>query len=352
MLCLFYHYLWVGGYLVIGGGAHASIFLIGDHLYQETMNRFFEEVLNHRDIVIGHLIWATRTLGLHRFSLYIHNDTLQALGRPEDMLHDTASLQFKPIFARLLQTGPLLLSMVIEMLDSKLLRITQELGTADFLVHHIHAFTIHAALLIFTKGILYARNTRLVSEKLDLGFRYACDGPGRGGTCQISPWDHIYLIVFWMYNAFSVVFFHYFWKMQSDVWGIYKTKMRNIMHITGIGDYSINSRTINGWLSNFLWSQAAQVIQSYGTNLSGYGFIFIGAHFLWAFSLMFLYSGRGYWQELIESILWAHHKFKLMPLIQPRALSIAQGRAVGFIHYTHGAVACSWAFFISKVTAI
>ena len=63
---------------------------------------------------------------------------------------------------------------------------------------------------------------------------------------------------------------------------------------------------------------------------------------------MFLYSGRGYWQELIESILWAHHKFKLMPLLQPRALSIAQGRAVGFIHYTHGGVACSWAFFISK----
>ena len=112
MLCLFYHYLWVGGYLVIGGGAHASIFLIGDHL--ETMNRLrlqgFEEVLNHRDIFIGHLIWVTRTLGLHSFRLYIHNDTLQALGRPEDMLHDTASLQFKPIFARLLQTGPLLLS--------------------------------------------------------------------------------------------------------------------------------------------------------------------------------------------------------------------------------------------------
>ena len=155
MLCLFYHYIWVGGYLVIGGGAHASIFLIGDHL--ETMNRLrlqgFEEVLNHRDIFIGHLIWVTRTLGLHSFRLYIHNDTLQALGRPEDMLHDTASLQFKPIFARLLQTGPLLLSISIEMLDSKLLRITQELGTADFLVHHIHAFTIHAALLTFTKGI-------------------------------------------------------------------------------------------------------------------------------------------------------------------------------------------------------
>lgn len=48
---------------------------------------------------------------------------------------------------------------------------------------------------------------------------------------------------------------------------------------------------------------------------------------------MFLYSGRGYWQELIESILWAHHKLKILPHIQPRALSISQGRAVGFIHY-------------------
>ena len=28
-------------------------------------------------------------------------------------------------------------------------------------------------------------------------------------------------------------------------------------------------------------------------------------HFVWAFSLMFLFSGRGYWQELIESIAWA-----------------------------------------------
>ena len=117
------------------------------------------------------------------------------------------------------------------MLDSKLIRLSQDLGTADFLVHHIHAFTIHAALLILTKGILYGRNTRLVSDKLELGFRFPCDGPGRGGTCQLSAWDHIYL---------------------TD-------------------DYSVNSSTINGWLTNFLWSQAAQVIQTYGTYLSGYG---------------------------------------------------------------------------------
>jgi len=43
---------------------------------------------------------------------------------------------------------------------------------------------------------------------------------------------------------------------------------------------------------------------------------------------MFLFSGRGYWQELIESIVWAHNKIKVAPAIQPRALSITQGRAV------------------------
>ena len=71
----------------------------------------------------------------------------------------------------------------------------QFLGTADFMVHHIHAFTIHCSVLIFLKGMLYSRSSRLVADKLDLGFRYPCDGPGRGGTCQISPWDHIYLLV-------------------------------------------------------------------------------------------------------------------------------------------------------------
>ncbi|MBA0630597.1 hypothetical protein Godav_002675 [Gossypium davidsonii] len=40
-------------------------------------------------------------------------------------------------------------------------------------------------------------------------------------------------------------------------------------------------------------------------------------------------SGRGYWQELIESIISAYNKLKVAPATQPRALSIVQGRAVG-----------------------
>jgi photosystem I P700 chlorophyll a apoprotein A1 len=297
----------------------------------------------HRDVIIGHLIWVSIYLGFHSFSLYIHNDTFQALRRPEDIFHDN-SIQLKPVFF----TARLNLQPYIFVLDKKLICITLELATADYIVHSIHAFTIHVALLILSKGILYARNSRLVSDKLELGFRYPCDGPGRGGTCQISPWDHLYLAVFWMYNSLNTIIFHSFWKMQSDVWGIYNIAQHSVAHISSC-DFSVNSTTILGWLRNFLWSQAAQGIQSYATSISGYSFIFISAHFIWAFSLMFLYSGRGYWQELIESILWAHHKLKIMPHIQPRALSISQGRAVGFIHYILGGILSTWAFFISRM---
>ena len=72
--------------------------------------------------------------------------------------------------------------------------------------------------------------------------------------------------------------------------------------------------TINGWLRDFLWSQSSQVIQSYGSSNSAYGLMFLGAHFVWAFSLMFLFSGRGYWQELIESIIWAHQMVATAPV--------------------------------------
>jgi photosystem I P700 chlorophyll a apoprotein A1 len=359
VLSLFCHHINIAAALTAGAGAHASISMIRDlnsntclseanHYYLsgcivQNSSPQAREILNHRCIIIGHLIYLSIALGFHSFGLYIHNDTLQGLGRAEDMFADN-SIGLKPVFV-LLPLG-----FDIEMLDGKVARLTQELSTADFMVHHIHAFTIHVTLLVLLKGILYARSSRLVSDKLELGWRYPCDGPGRGGTCQISPYDHLYLAVFWAYNSLSVVLFHYFWKMQSDVWAnqVSITQTNNniqtlkIEHISG-GDFSVNSATVNGWLRNFLWSQAAQVIQSYGTSISAYGLVFLFAHFVWAFSLMFLYSGRGYWQELIESILWAHHKLKIVNVIQPAALSISHGRAVALVHYILGGLGCTFA---------
>jgi photosystem I P700 chlorophyll a apoprotein A1 len=231
----------------------------------------------------------------------------------------------------------------------KVARAPIPLGTADFIVHHIHAFTIHVTVLILLKGVLYSRSSRLIPDKANLGFRFPCDGPGRGGTCQVSAWDHVFLGLFWMYNSISIVIFNFSWKIQSDVWG--SVTNTGVSHITG-GNFGQSANTINGWLRDFLWAQSSQVIQSYGSSLSAYGLVFLGAHFVWAFSLMFLFSGRGYWQELIESIVWAHNKLKVASVIQPRALSITQGRAVGVAHYLLGGIATTWSFFLARIISV
>jgi photosystem I P700 chlorophyll a apoprotein A1 len=67
---------------------------------------------------------------------------------------------------------------------------------------------------------------------------------------------------------------------------------------------------------------------------------------------MFLFSSCAYWQELIESIIWAHNKLKVAPAIQPRALSIVQGRAVGVAHYLLGGIVTTWAFFLARIIAV
>ncbi|TYH34854.1 hypothetical protein ES332_D13G153200v1, partial [Gossypium tomentosum] len=96
------------------------------------------------------------------------------------------------------------------------------LGTADFFVHHIHAFTIHVTVLIHMKGVLFSRSSHLIPDKANLDFHFPCDGLRRGGHVKCS-------------------------------------------------------------------------------------------FFVWNFSLMFLFSGRGYWQELVESIVWDHNKLKVAP---------------------------------------
>ena len=118
----------------------------------------------------------------------------------------------------------------------------------------------------------------------------------------MSSWDHVYLGLFWMYNCISVVIFHFSWKLQTDALAV--ASGSGASYLTN-GSFALNSTSINGWLRDFLWSESSQVIQSYGSQGGSYGLLFLGAHFVWAFSLMFLFSGRGYWQELIESIVWA-----------------------------------------------
>ena len=122
---------------------------------------------------------------------------MSALGRPQDMFSDMA-IQLRLVFAQWIQNTHALApgttapgatrstSLTWEGADlvlvgGKAALLTIPLGTMDFLVHHIHAFTVHVTILILLKGILFARSSHLILDKANLGFRFPCDGPGRGG---------------------------------------------------------------------------------------------------------------------------------------------------------------------------
>ncbi len=122
------------------------------------------------------------------------------------------------------------------------------------------------------------------------------------------------------------------------------------------GQFDESSNYIMGWLRDYLWLNSSPLINGYNpfgmNNLSVWSWMFLFGHLIWATGFMFLISWRGYWQELIESIVWAHNKIKVAPSIQPRALSITQGRAVGLAHYLLGGIGTTWSFFLARIISV
>ncbi len=80
--------------------------------------------------------------------------------------------------------------------------------------------------------------------------------------------------------------------------------------------------------------------------------MFLFGHLFWATGFMFLIAWRGYWQELIETLVWAHERTPLANLVswkdKPVALSIVQGWLVGLAHFTVGYVLTFAAFLIAS----
>ncbi|MEM9483065.1 MAG: photosystem I core protein PsaA, partial [Cyanobacteria bacterium P01_F01_bin.116] len=101
-LCLFTHHMWIGSFMIVGGAAHAAIAMVRDYDPAMHVDNVLDRVLRARDAIISHLNWVCIFLGFHSFGLYIHNDTMRALGRPQDMFSDSA-IQLQPVFAQWLQ---------------------------------------------------------------------------------------------------------------------------------------------------------------------------------------------------------------------------------------------------------
>ena len=194
------------------------------------------------------------------------------------------------------------------------------IGPGDFLVHHAIALGLHTTTLILVKGALDAVALSSCPTRKDFGYSFPCDGPGRGGTCDISAWDSFYLAMFWMLNTIGWVTFYWHWKHLS-IWS------------GNVAQFNESSNYLMGWLRDYLWLNSSQLINGYNpygmNNLAVWAWMFLFGHLVWATGFMFLISWRGYWQELIETIVWAHERTPLANLVRwkdkPVAMSIVQG---------------------------
>ncbi|CAN0933532.1 Photosystem I P700 chlorophyll a apoprotein A2 [Linum grandiflorum] len=360
---LYTHHQYIAGFIMTGAFAHGAIFFIRDYNPEQNEDNVLARMLEHKEAIISHLSWASLFLGFHTLGLYVHNDVMLAFGTPEKQI------LIEPIFAQWIQSAhgktsygfdvllsstnspafnagrsiwlPGWLNAINETSNSLFLTI----GPGDFLVHHAIALGLHTTTLILVKGALDARGSKLMPDKKDFGYSFPCDGPGRGGTCDISAWDAFYLAVFWMLNTIGWVTFYWHWK-----------------HITlwqgNVSQFNESSTYLMGWLRDYLWLNSSQLINGYNpfgmNSLSVWAWMFLFGHLVWATGFMFLISWRGYWQELIETLAWAHERTPLANLIRwrdkPVALSIVQARLVGLTHFSVGYIFTYAAFLIASTS--
>ncbi|MCC0179666.1 photosystem I core protein PsaB [Waterburya agarophytonicola K14] len=356
---LYTHHQYIAGFLMVGAFAHGAIFLVRDYDPEANKDNVLYRMLEHKEALISHLSWVSLFLGFHTLSLYVHNDVVVAFGTPEKQI------LIEPVFAQFVQaasgkalygmdtllsnpdsiaqTGAAWLPGWLDAINSGTNSLFLTIGPGDFLVHHAIALGLHTTTLILVKGALDARGSKLMPDKKDFGFAFPCDGPGRGGTCDISAWDSFYLAMFWMLNTLGWLTFYWHWK-HLGIWQ------------GNVAQFNENSTYLMGWFRDYLWANSAQLINGYNpygvNNLSVWAWMFLFGHLVWATGFMFLISWRGYWQELIETIVWAHERTPLANLVRwkdkPVALSIVQARVVGLAHFTVGYILTYAAFLIAS----
>ncbi len=357
---LYTHHQYIAGFLMVGAFAHGAIFFVRDYDPEANKDNVLARMLEHKEAIISHLSWVSLFLGFHTLGLYVHNDVVVAFGTPEKQI------LIEPVFAQFVQAASgkalygfdTLLSNPesvastasavwlpgwLDAINSGTNSLFLNIGPGDFLVHHAIALGLHTTTLILVKGALDARGSKLMPDKKDFGFSFPCDGPGRGGTCDISAWDAFYLAMFWMLNTLGWLTFYWHWK-HLGIWQ------------GNVAQFNENSTYLMGWFRDYLWANSAQLINGYNpygvNNLSVWAWMFLFGHLVWATGFMFLISWRGYWQELIETIVWAHERTPLANLVRwkdkPVALSIVQARLVGLAHFTVGYILTYAAFLIAS----
>lgn len=296
--------------------------------------------------------------------IFIHNDTLHALeqhtGKEIDLLRSSPhpdilehSISIQPVFAQIIQecSGKALYSTQLDGVDHEVNKafgaFISPSGAGDLLASHAIALGLHVTTLISLKSSLDARRSKLMPDKIHVGFHFACDGPARSGTCDISAWDSNYLATFWSLNTGAWIRFYFHWK-HTTLW------QNTVFQFDRASSY------LNAWFRDYLWFNSGPLIDGYNTfganDLSIWAWAFLGAHLSWATGFMFLISWRGYWQELIDIILYMHLKTPILynllsgDIYTPVALSILQARFVGLLHFSTGFILTYAAFIIGATS--
>ncbi len=361
---LYTHHQYIAVFIMLGAFAHAAIFWVRDYDPEQNKGNVLDRVLKHKEAIISHLSWVSLFLGFHTLGLYVHNDVVVAFGTPEKQI------LIEPVFAQFIQAshGKVLYGLNtllsnpdsvaatawpnyanvwlpgwLDAVNNTTNSLFLTIGPGDFLVHHAFALAIHTTVLVLVKGALDARGSKLMPDKKDFGYSFPCDGPGRGGTCDISAWDAFYMATFWALNTVGWVTFYWHWK-HLGIWQ------------GNVAQFNESSTYLMGWFRDYLWANSAQLINGYNpygmNNLSVWAWMFLFGHLVWATGFMFLISWRGYWQELIETLVWAHERTPLANLIRwkdkPVAMSIVQGRLIGLAHFSVGYILTYGAFLIAS----
>ena len=153
---------------------------------------------------ISHLSWICVYLGFHTLGVYIHNDSIVAFQVQAKQILIEALFAFND--ATIVAGPP---GKAVEHCDP---HDSLSALPGDLLAHHAIALGLHVTILILFKGSLDARGSKLMPDKINFAVSFACDGPIRGGTCDISAWDSNYLALFWMLNTGAWITFYFHWK--------------------------------------------------------------------------------------------------------------------------------------------
>ncbi|KAK4721699.1 hypothetical protein R3W88_011932 [Solanum pinnatisectum] len=260
------------------------------HQYiEQNEDNVLARMLDHKKAIISHLSWAILFLGFHTLGLYVHNDVMLAFGTPEKQIliepiftqwiksaHGKTSYGFDVLLsstiAQRFNAGQASVAGCLNVVNENSNSLFLTIGPGDLLVHHAIALGLQTTTLILVKGDLDTRGSKLMPDKKDFDYSFPCDGPGRGGTCDISAWDAFYLAVFWMLNTIGWVTFYWHWK-----------------HITlwqgNISQFNKSSTYLMGWLRDYLWLNSSQLINGYNpfgmNSLSVWGWMFLFGHHFW-----------------------------------------------------------------------